>query len=224
MTKQNLNDTIDQANKDYGGSDFFKFEEGNNEMRILTPFHVYAEHYSPSGYKGVCLGKENDCGGCEEGTKPTAKWLAWGVNKDGLKLFKFGHKIIKQVLNTNAFVENSRSLGQLLSKTEKHPELDLVYLVVNNNDFEEWHKSDLENLVLAINTVGDCRWALILIEYEEGKTKASLRSEEYKGVDVSKIASLFGGGGHKFASGFQVDDKPEKVLEQVVERARKIIV
>ena len=97
MTKQNLNDTIDQANKDYGGSDFFKFEEGNNEMRILTPFHVYAEHYSPSGYKGVCLGKEEGCGGCKEGTKPTAKWLAWGANKEGLKLFKFGHKIIKQI-------------------------------------------------------------------------------------------------------------------------------
>ena len=97
MTKQNLNDTIDQANKDYGGSDFFKFEEGNNEMRILTPFHVYAEHYSPSGYKGVCLGKEEGCEGCKEGTKPTAKWLAWGANKEGLKLFKFGHKIIKQI-------------------------------------------------------------------------------------------------------------------------------
>jgi len=134
------------------------------------------------------------------------------------------NKIIRQVLNTSAFVENSRSLGQLLSRTERHPEIDLVYLVVNNSDFEKWHKSDLKNLVSAINTVGDCRWALILIEYEEGKTKASLRSEEFKGVDVSKIASLFGGGGHKLASGFQVDDKPERVLEQVIEQARKVIV
>jgi nanoRNase/pAp phosphatase (c-di-AMP/oligoRNAs hydrolase) len=31
-----------------------------------------------------------------------------------------------------------------------------------------------------------------------------LRSEEYKGVDVSEIAHKFGGGGHKLASGFEV--------------------
>lgn len=97
--KQNLADTMTQANKDYpsGSGEWYKFLEGDNEMRILTAFHVYAEHFSMSGYKGVCLGKEEGCQGCEEGTKPTAKWLAWGANKEGLQLYKFGHKIIEQI-------------------------------------------------------------------------------------------------------------------------------
>ncbi len=99
------------------------------------------------------------------------------------------NKIIKQILNSAALVNNSQVLGQLLSRVERHPELDLVYLVVNNDDFERWYKSDLENLVLAINTVEDCKWALLLVEYEKGKTKASLRSEDFKGIDVSQIAS-----------------------------------
>lgn len=134
------------------------------------------------------------------------------------------NKIIKQILNSNAFVNNSESLGRLLSQAEKHPELDLVYLIINNNDFEKWHKSDLDNLASAINTVEDCKWALLLVEYQKGKTKGSLRSEEYKGIDVSKIASLFDGGGHKFASGFRVDGEPEKVFRQLIKKARKVMV
>ena len=134
------------------------------------------------------------------------------------------NKIIKQILNSNAFVNNSESLGRLLSKAEKHHELDLVYLIINNNDFEKWYKSDLDNLASAINTVEDCKWALLLVEYEKGKTKGSLRSEEYKGIDVSKIASLFDGGGHKFASGFRVDSEPEKVFRQLIKKARKVMV
>jgi len=51
-----------------------------------------------------------------------------------------------------------------------------------------------------------------------------LRSEEYKGIDVSKIASLFNGGGHRFASGFRVDGEPEKVFRQLIKKARKVMV
>ena len=134
------------------------------------------------------------------------------------------NKIIKQILNSNAFVNNSESLGRLLSQAEKHPELDLVYLIINNNDFEKWHKSDLDNLASAINTVEDCKWALLLVEYQKGKTKGSLRSEEYKGIDVSRIASLFDGGGHRFASGFRVDGEPEKIFRQLIKKARRVLV
>jgi nanoRNase/pAp phosphatase (c-di-AMP/oligoRNAs hydrolase) len=33
----------------------------------------------------------------------------------------------------------------------------------------------------------------------------SLRSSENGGLDVSAVAALFGGGGHKHAAGFRVD-------------------
>jgi len=63
-----------------------------------------------------------------------------------------------------------------------------------------------------------------LVEYEQGKTKASLRSENYKGVDVAKIASLFGGGGHRLASGFRMNKEPERVLEEVIKKAKRIFI
>ncbi len=134
------------------------------------------------------------------------------------------NKIIRQILNSRSLVNKSEVFGQLLGRTEKYPELDMVYLLINHDDFESWHRTDLDNLVSTINTVEDCKWALLLVEYERGKTKASLRSEEYKGVDVSKIASLFGGGGHKLASGFRVNKEPEKVLKEVIKNVKKVFV
>lgn len=131
------------------------------------------------------------------------------------------NRIIRQILNSRALINKSEVFGQLLSRVERHPELDLVYLIVNNEDFESWHRSDLDNLVSTINMVEDCKWSLLLVEYEKGKTKASLRSEEYKGVDVSKIASLFGGGGHRLASGFRMKGEPDKVLKQVIKKVKK---
>jgi len=46
-----------------------------------------------------------------------------------------------------------------------------------------------------------------LTELGGDKIKGSLRSEEYKHCDVSQIAKLFGGGGHKLASGFELKGK-----------------
>lgn len=134
------------------------------------------------------------------------------------------NKIIKQIFSSSILVNRFEVFGQLLSRAEKYPELDLVYLVINNDDFESWHKSDLENLVSTMNTAEDCRWSLLLVEYDKGKTKGSLRSEEYKGIDVSRIASLFGGGGHRLSSGFRVNKEPDKVLKQLIKKAKKVMV
>lgn len=210
-------------------------DEGTNhigEVRILEPLSSTAEiiyfYLKESGWSidrdiATCIltGIIYDTGGFLHANTSHRVLLTVGeLLSKGIRI----NKIIRQVLNSSAFINNSESLGRLLSQTEKYPELDLVYLIINNNDFEEWHRSDLENLVSTINTVEDCRWALILVEYEKGKTKASLRSEDYKGVDVSKVASLFGGGGHKLSSGFRVDMEPEKAFGQLIKKAKKVII
>ncbi len=47
-------------------------------------------------------------------------------------------------------------------------------------------------------------FAICWFENAEGKRIFSLRSDE-NGVDVSRIAKLYGGGGHKHAAGFTID-------------------
>jgi len=210
-------------------------DEGANhigEVKILEPFSSTSEiiyyYLKESGWPidkdiATCIltGIIGDTGGfLHSNTSCMTLFTVGELLSKGIRV----NKIIKKILSSKSFVNNSKDLGGLLGRVEKYSELDLVYLIIKNNDFEKWHKSDLDNLVSVINTVEDCRWALLLVEYEKGKTKASLRSEEYKGIDVSKIANLFGGGGHKLASGFRVDNKPEKVFRQLIKKAKKVIV
>lgn len=210
-------------------------DEGANhigEIKILEPVSSTAEiiyHYLKESNWPIdkdtasCLltGIVGDTGGfIHSNTSYRTLLIVGELLSKGIRI----NKIIKQILNTSALVNNSQVLGQLLSRVERYPELDLVYLIVNNEDFEKWSKSDLHKLASTINTVGDCKWALLLVEYEKGETKASLRSEDFKGVDVSKIASLFGGGGHRLSSGFRVNGKPEEILKEIIKKVEKVIV
>jgi len=202
------------------------------EVKILAPVSSTSEiiyHYlKESGWHidrdiATCIltGIIGDTGGFLHANTSYGTLLAVGeLLSRGIQI----NKIIRQILSSRALVDKSETFGQLLSRVEKHPELDFVYLIVNHDDFNSWYRSDLDNLASMINTVADCKWALLLVEYEQGKTKASLRSENYKGVDVAKIASLFGGGGHRLASGFRIDKEPEKALREVIKKTKEVLI
>jgi phosphoesterase RecJ-like protein len=59
--------------------------------------------------------------------------------------------------------------------------------------------ADTENLINECHRIGKVEASALFIELEDGRIRCSLRSKG--GVDVSKIARKFGGGGHKAASG-----------------------
>ena len=56
-----------------------------------------------------------------------------------------------------------------------------------------------------------------VMEKEPGQVRISLRSKDAEVVDVSEIASLFGGGGHRQASGGKLDLPFAEGLEKVKE-------
>ncbi len=62
--------------------------------------------------------------------------------------------------------------------------------------------------------------ALLLREQEDGSIKVSLRTDD--GIDVEKIASAYGGGGHHFASGFIARDiSLQQLSEALVNTIKK---
>ncbi len=85
----------------------------------------------------------------------------------------------------------------------------MIATVLTQKDIKGCQASteDIAQVAGILNAVPGTKFSLILSEREGGFVKGSLRSEEYKGVDVSKIAALFGGGGHKLASGFEIKGK-----------------
>ena len=73
--------------------------------------------------------------------------------------------------------------------------------------------SDTENLIDECRRISSVETAVLFVEQADGQVKVSLRSRG--AVDVCKIASKFGGGGHKMAAGAH--------LPGPLENAKKLI-
>lgn len=110
----------------------------------------------------------------------------------------------------NALVNKDISTLKLWSKAFErakiNPASKMIVSVLTQKDLEECQTSSegIAQVAGILNTVPGTSFSLILSERGDGIVKGSLRSEEYKEVDVSKIAAMLGGGGHKLASGFEV--------------------
>ena len=69
---------------------------------------------------------------------------------------------------------------------------------------------ETEGIVDSLRGVAEVEVAALVKEQTSGaRTRTSLRSED---LDVSAVAALRGGGGHKLAAGFSSDDSPEEVI------------
>jgi bifunctional oligoribonuclease and PAP phosphatase NrnA len=77
---------------------------------------------------------------------------------------------------------------------------------------------DLINLVSSIDEVAV---AMVFIEQNNGNVKVSLRAQP--GLDVSKVALGFGGGGHKSAAGAQLEGSLDDVQEKVLRATRAML-
>jgi bifunctional oligoribonuclease and PAP phosphatase NrnA len=117
-------------------------------------------------------------------------------------------KIFKTVTAGNKF-STLKLWGRALEKAKINQKTGMIATAVTMRDLEECDASydDTAEISSILNTVPETTFSLVLSEREKGVVKGSLRSEKYKGADVSKIAHQFGGGGHKLASGFEVKGK-----------------
>lgn len=80
-------------------------------------------------------------------------------------------------------------------------------------------EEDTEGVVGHLRNIKDVEVALLLKEREDGKIKGSLRAKNL--VDVSKIARIFGGGGHRRASGFEIEDSLDQAEEKLIKAIKE---
>lgn len=137
-------------------------------------------------------------------TTPKVMEIASDLMKKGASF----SKIIESFFSNKKF-STLKLWGKAFEKARINPTTGMIATVLTQNDIQECSASseDIGQVASILNTVPGTKFSLILSERADGKIKGSLRSEEYKGVDVSRIAHRFGGGGHKLASGFEVKGK-----------------
>lgn len=105
--------------------------------------------------------------------------------------------------------------GEVLNRIQLYDKEKLVVSHIMQKDYSDFsiEESELEFLIDSIRLVKESNVALLLKEQRNGSFRGSLRSRDK--IDVQKIASLFGGGGHKAASGFTSPLTIEEITKKV---------
>jgi bifunctional oligoribonuclease and PAP phosphatase NrnA len=159
----------------------------------------------------LLLGILNDTGSFQHSnTTPRVMEIASSLMKKGAPLTK----IIEGTFS-NKNISTLKLWGRAFEKAKVNPQNGMIISVLTKKDINELGATtdDIAQVAQILNTVPGTKFSLILSERDGGFVKGSLRSEEYKGVDVSKIASEFGGGGHKLASGFEIKGKIVETID-----------
>ena len=106
--------------------------------------------------------------------------------------------------------------GKVLSTLKVDPETKFAFVALSEEDLLEFQAekesgaihSIFSDIVSFISYLAGVSVALLLRE-EKGRVKGSLRANN-SSIDVSNLAALFGGGGHKRAAGFSLEGKLKK--------------
>lgn len=105
-----------------------------------------------------------------------------------------------------------KAWGKALENSYYDKKHKIIYSVMTDKDLNEFEKlpqAAFEGFAETLNTFPEAKFAMFLRQ-DGAIIKGSLRSDIFKNTDVSKIAHVFGGGGHKLASGFSVTGKLTK--------------
>ena len=105
--------------------------------------------------------------------------------------------------------------SEVLNRIKLFDDEELVVSYVLHEDYKKFNieSSEIDFLIDSIRLVKESNVALLLKEQDDKSFKGSLRSRTK--LDVQKIASLFGGGGHKAASGFSTALSMDEIITKV---------
>ena len=113
---------------------------------------------------------------------------------------------------------------QLIGRALGHAQTELggrlIHTWLDQSDFAATGAlpSDSEDIINMMLSVGGTEAAVILVEQAGGGSKISLRSRCQ--VDCSRVAELFGGGGHKKAAGAFLDEPLESARTKILDAVR----
>ena len=114
-------------------------------------------------------------------------------------------KINQVIYFTKSYIE-LKLLGRALEKMEMRFDNKYSQIILTRRDFESFGATPAQTQgIVSQPTMIPGVEVSALIKEEPDKVSVNLRSRG--GVDVSKIAQTFGGGGHARASGFKVTGK-----------------
>jgi len=106
-----------------------------------------------------------------------------------------------------------RLWGAGLSRLQRDGRIVWTSLTLEDKAYVQYSGHDDADLINVLSSIAETDIAFILVEQSHDKVKISWRSRD--GIDISQLATSFGGGGHKNAAGAEVNGSLSEVEEQV---------
>jgi phosphoesterase RecJ-like protein len=173
---------------------------------IIYAFFEYLNFNYPQKVSQYLLnGIYADTGGFKHNnTSPEILEISGNLMRKGASISK-----INRALFANKSLSALKLWGLALDRAQVNKKTGMAVSFITKKDLANCNATvkDLNGLSEILNTISEAKFSLMLTEGADNKIKASLRSEPYKKIDVSKIAQSFKGGGHKLASGFEIEGR-----------------
>jgi phosphoesterase RecJ-like protein len=169
---------------------------------IYRYFDYVRYNLTPQDAQNLLNGIFSDTGGFRHNnTTPQSLEITGNLMRKGASTTKISKK-----LYFNKSLQTLKLWSIALERAKLEPKSGMIISFITKKDLEKCGatSADISGISEVLNTIAESKFSLVLAEPEKNKIKASLRSDEHKGVDVSKIARKFKGGGHKLASGFEL--------------------
>ena len=131
-------------------------------------------------------------------------------------------EIVRNLYKTKS-LETLKLWGNVLTKIKEDKIHSFLWSSVTKDEIE---KSGADESALSqvvdelLKSASDVDFALLLSE-RNAQVHGSLRSIA-KGMNVSRIAELFGGGGHEVAAAFRVDGTLEQKEDEILQKIREL--
>lgn len=132
---------------------------------------------------------------------------------------ELAHLYAKALLDRS--FESMRYWGAGLSRLQQRDGIVWTSLEISDREKTGYAGNDDADLVNVLSSINNAQIAIIFIDQGDGNVKVSWRSKP--GVDVSKVAMEFGGGGHAVASGAMVKGTLDQVQQDVINKTSEII-
>ena len=129
-------------------------------------------------------------------------------------------KIAKKVYETRSLT-STRLLGMALSGVQTAANGKIAYTCITREHMtsSKAEEAETEGIVNYVRAIKGAQVAILFREEADGTTRVSLRSRD--GLDISQVAHLFGGGGHKTAAGCTIKAPLCEAVNLVVNTVQK---
>ncbi|MGB8407057.1 MAG: bifunctional oligoribonuclease/PAP phosphatase NrnA [Mycobacterium sp.] len=203
------------SNSLFGSSNFVDPSADSTTLLVAELLDAWGKAIGPDVAHCLYAGLTTDTG--------SFRWASARAHRLAARLLEIGvdnASISRTLLDTHPF-SWLPMLSRVLSSAQLVPDAvdgrGLVYAVVPHEEWAQARSEEVESIVDIVRTTSQAEVAAVFKEIEPQRWSVSMRA---KSVDLSVVASSFGGGGHRLAAGYSATGAADGAVAALIAALR----